>query len=317
MQLKDIDFNLVAVFDAIMTDRSVSRAAQRLGVSQSAVSHALARLRELTGDELFVRTQRGVTPTPEAIALAGPLRSAVDFVQIAFARKYGHNVGLEGRTYKLDLPVGFDVIVVPHLIVAAETFGINAQFKVSCDHADNVVPALRYGDTDIALDYEPAKLRSLVCQALYKDEFLVCARKGHPELMNGLTPETYLRSGHVTLNWARSPSGSPIDERLSAINIERRVLVSLPTLAGCASVAASTSLLFTIHARVAAVLASRFDLQVFPVPIPVTNLTIYMIWHERSRSDPGHRWLRRSLKQIAGRLSNVPYGRQLDRLEAE
>lgn len=305
MQLKDIDFNLVTVFDAVMTDRSVSRAAQRLGVSQSAVSHALARLRELTGDELFTRSQGGMKPTAEALALADPLRSAVDLVQIAFSRKAGKKSQAEERAYKLDLPVGLDAIIIPDLYAAAEALGMSAQFLVNCDNVDTVAPALRRGDIDIALDHIPARLRSLVCQPLYRDEFAVCARKGHPRLVNGLTTELYFDLGHVTLNWGRSPNGSPIDERLSELSINRKVSASLPTLAGCASVASATSLLFTINSRVASVLASRFDLQVFPLPISVTNLTIYMIWHERSRLDAGHRWLRRSLRQISGRMTET------------
>lgn len=305
MRLKDIDLNLLTVFDAIMADRSVSRAAERLGVTQSAVSHALARLRELTGDELFVRSQGGMVPTPEATALAGPLRSAVDLVQIAFSRRYRQEAETEERTFVLDLPIGIDVILIPHLIAASESIGLSAQFRVICENIETVMMGLRDGDTDISLDYQQPHQRSLVCQFLYRDEFMVCARKDHPDLVNGLSPELYLKLGHVSVNWARSPHSSPIDERLNSINIKRRVLVSLPTLAGCAAVVASTSLLFTIHSRVAALIASRFDLQVLPMPIPVANLTMYMIWHERSRSDSGHRWLRRSLKQVAVRLNGA------------
>lgn len=300
MDIRHVDLNLIAVFNAIMADGSVSGAARSLRLSQSAVSHALARLRVITGDELFTRTSHGVKPTREALALAAPFRSAVDLVQIALSAKYGRTPKKRLRTFNLDLPVGFDVILVPQLMTAAAQFGINAQFKISSvASAIDATPADN-SEAELSLHYLTPKARGFVCEALYKDEFLVCARKGHPDLSSGLEEARYLSLGHVTLNWA--PYGSPVDERLAELAIDRHVLAFLPTLAGCASVVANSNLLFTIHARVASVLAARFDLHLFPMPFAIDQLTMHMIWRRRFSKDPEHRWLRNSLKQIVHNL---------------
>lgn len=232
----------------------------------------------------------------------GIISSAAGLVQMAFATKYGRSDKKRSRLYTLDLPVGFDVILVPPLLAAAASFGVNARFLVSSESASTVISALRYGEIDLSLHYQTSQARGLICEPLYKDEFMVCARKGHPNLIGGLSSETYLSLGHVTLNWTRSPEGSPVDERLTALGIEREVLASLPTLAGCASVVAGSNLLFTIHARVAAVLAARFDLQVYPMPFAIEDLTVYLVWHTRSRADAGHRWVRNTLKNIVQHL---------------
>jgi DNA-binding transcriptional LysR family regulator len=304
MHIRQIDLNLVAVFDAIVAEGSLSAAGKRLGMSQSAVSHALARLRSLTGDELFVRTSHGVRPTKRALALSGPLRSAIDLVQIALSSGSELASGDVGRTFVIDLPVGFDVILVPPLLQSAKAFGFDPKVRINSDRAGDVVTALRYGDTDLALDHMPNDMAGLICEPLFEDRFVVCARKGHPDLIDGLTAESYCSLGHVTLNWTRSPTTSPVDDRLATLGIKRTIMASLPTLAGCASVVAATDLVFTIHRRPAAVLASRFDLQLFGMPIPIEAVAIYQIWHERMRNDPGHNWLRHALKLTVQQLSS-------------
>lgn len=302
MHIRSVDLNLIPVFDAIMSEGSLSAAAGRLGMSQSAVSHALARLRAITGDELFVRTGRGMRPTPHAVALAGPLQSAVDLCRLAFARPTEAPLLPHGRAFVLDLPVGFDLVFVPPLLAEARASGIEARFQINSDRAGDLVSDLRSGETELALDVEPAKGRRLRCQPLYDDEFLVCARKGGIDLLDGLTQETYLAAEHVTLKWTRHSEGSPVDVRLSALGIERSVSISMPTLAGCATIVSGSNALFTIHRRIANVLAARFDLQLHAMPFPIAPVTLYAIWHDRLDDDVGHKWLRNALARIAGNL---------------
>ena len=303
MHIRKIDLNLVAVFDAIMAEGSLSLAARRLGMSQSAVSHALSRLRRLTGDPLFVRTSHGVKPTPHASGISGPLRSAVDLVQVAFTQPVpGLSKRGVDRTFVLDLPVGFDLLLIPRLMAIASAFEVGARFRVHADRASDLMTALRYGETEIALDVEPVKARGIKCRALYQDQFAVLASKGHPALTDGLRAEDYCRLGHVTLKWNREPYGSPVDDRLAKLSVHRAVIASMPTLAGCAAVVSGTQLLFTIHRRVAGALAARFDLQVHDMPVAIDPVTVYKIWHERFENDGGHRWLRNALRQTARQL---------------
>ncbi len=303
MHIRHVDLNLIAVFDAIMSEGNLSSAGQRLGMSQSAVSHALSRLRSITGDELFVRTGRGMRPTAHALSLAAPLRSAVDLVQQALAkrRKGDPPFGPE-RIFVVDLPVGFDFVFVPPLLAAATAFSHGVQLRVHSDRAGELTSDLRYGETELALDLEPATAKGLNCEPLYIDEFAVCARKTNLHLSDGLSIDHYLAAHHVTLKWTRSAEGSPVDDRLALLGIDRRTRIAMPTLAGCASVVACSDLLFTIHRKVAMALAVRFDLAVFAMPIPIAPVTLYQIWHQRYDIDPGHNWLRNSVGQIARSL---------------
>ena len=304
MHIRNVDLNLVAVFDAIMSEGSLSLAGKSLGMSQSAVSHALARLRAITGDELFVRTGRGVAATPYALQLAEPLRSAIDLMQQAFARGKDDEARPcePERRFVIDLPVGFDLVFVPPLLAAADKAGLAGNFRIHNDRAGDLGSNLRYGETELALDLEVPSAKGLRWTALYEDDFLVCGRKGHPAFDGGLSESAYLAARHVTLTWTRVAQGSPVDDRLGALGHDRNVTLAMPTLFGCASAVAATDLLFTIHRRIANVLAGRFDLEVRPVPLPLARVTLYQIWHEGSEGDPGHRWLRGALSEISRTL---------------
>lgn len=299
MHIRNVDLNLISVFDAIMAEGNLGAAGERLGLSQSAVSHALARLRAITGDELFVRTRKGMRPTPHAIALAGPLQSAVELCRQAFSKRNGIPTLAAERTFVIDLPVGFDVVFVPPLLAAMQTFGLGARVWANSDRAVDVLTDLRDGETELALDLEPAKAKWIRCTPLYEDTFLVCARKGRVDPLGELTEKAYLAADHVTLRWTRDGLESPVDARLGALKLKRKVIAALPTLAGCSTVASQSNALFTIHSRIARILAMRFDLQLHPMPIVLAPVTLYQIWHERSDDDPAHKWLRNELLRIA------------------
>jgi DNA-binding transcriptional LysR family regulator len=299
MHIRNVDLNLIAVFDAIMNEGNLGAAGERLGLSQSAVSHALARLRAITGDDLFVRTRNGMRPTAHAVAIAGPLQSAVELCRQAFAKRNGIPTLDSERTFVIDLPVGFDVVFVPPLLAAMQTFGLGARVWANSDRAVDALTDLRDGETELALDLEPAKANWIRCTPLYEDTFLVCARKGRIDPIGELTEQAYLAADHVTLRWARDARESPVDSRLGALKLKRKVVAALPTLAGCSMVAAQSNSLFTIHNRIARILAMRFDLQLHPMPIRLAPVTLYQIWHERCDDDPGHKWLRNELLRIA------------------
>ena len=302
MHIRNVDLNLIAVFDAIMTEGSLSAAGGRLGLSQSAVSHALARLRAVTGDELFVRTRKGMKPTAHALAIASPLQSAVELCRQAFSDRRDVPAIAAQRTFVVDLPVGFDVVFVPPLLAATRALGIGARVWINSDRAGDVLAHLRDGDTELALDLEPTSAKWARCTPLYDDEFLVCSRKGRVDRGGELTETDYLDSEHVTLRWSRPPATSPVDARLATRKIERKVIVALPTLAGCATVASQSNVLFTIHSRIARILAARFDLQLHAMPLPLAPLTLYQIWHQRSDGESGHTWLRSEILRIARNL---------------
>lgn len=299
MHIRKIDLNLVVVFDAIMAEGSLSAAGRRLGMSQSAVSHAVARLRAITGDELFVRTRHGVKPTEHALMLSAPLKSAVGQIQLAFdLQKQRGALAGASRIFVVDFPAGFDVVLVPTLFDHARKSGVHARFRVHSERAEAVASALRHGDTELALDLKQTARAGMDSEILYTDEFVVCAGQAHRVATHVLTETTYADAAHVTLTWSRDPNSSPVDDRLAALKFARRVEVTMPTITGCAAVVAGSDLLFTIHRRLGMPLAARFDLRVFPMPIPIAPISVFQVWHERFNKDDGHRWLRTSIKHI-------------------
>ena len=165
MHIRNVDLNLISVFDAIMAEGNLGAAGERLGLSQSAVSHALARLRAITGDELFVRTRKGMRPTPHAVALAGPLQSAVELCRQAFAKRNGVPTLATERTFVIDLPVGFDVVFVPPLLAAMQTVGLGARVWANSDRAVDVLTDLRDGETELALDLDEGDIEATVIAA--------------------------------------------------------------------------------------------------------------------------------------------------------
>lgn len=299
MHIRKIDLNLVVVFDTVMAEGNLSAAGRRLGISQPAVSHALTRLRAITGDELFVRTSHGVKPTEHALALAAPLKLAIDQIQLAFGlQQQRRTLAGTDRTFVVDFPAGFDVVLVPTLLDYAIRSGVRARFRVHSERAEALTLALRHGGTELALDLKQAARAGLKSENLYDDSFIVCARQAHPIAAHALTESTYADAGHVTLAWSRDPTGSPVDDRLAELDVVRQVEVTMPTITGCAAVVAGSDLLFTIHRRLGIPLATRFGLRVYPLPIPIAPISVFQVWHERFDNDEGHLWLRSSIKQI-------------------
>ncbi len=294
------DLNLLVTLDVLLAEGSVARAARRLRLSPSAMSRALARLRETTGDPLLVRAGRGLVATPRALEFRERVSQLVQDGE-AVLRPVGkldlqHHV----RTFTLRTSEGFVENFGPGLIarVGREAPGVQLRF-VQKPNKDST--PLRDGTVDLETGVvEPTTSPELWVLALFRDRYIGVVRKGHPLSQGRITPARYASGRHIGV--AREPGRDPIDAALAALDLQRKIVVSL--VAGF-----STALAL---ARVSDLIASvperhtgnlRAGLHSFTLPVAPPEFTVSMLWHPRLDADPGHRWLRGLVRDVCAAAS--------------
>jgi DNA-binding transcriptional LysR family regulator len=294
---------LIPVFDAILSEGSLSRAAERLGVTQPAVSHALGRLRKLTNDVLFENTGHGMRPTRRALEMADHVRAALIHANAAFARKKFEVAALM-RTFVLDIGAGFDALIVPPLFEELSRVAPNVRLLVSNARGGDLLNELKHGETEIAFDFVANDSDGIRCEVLSQGEAVAFARADHPALADGLTEDLYFELSHVALVWARSSNQSAVTAELERSGRSRRIAVAVPTVMAVGAVAASSNLIGTTSAFVAQLLAKRFDLRTHRMPFLLPPIPIYQLWHARFDHDAEHGWLRSLIRDVAQRMSS-------------
>ena len=313
--LHAVDLNLLVALDALARERSVTKAAERAGVTQSAMSHTLRRLRELFDDPLLVRGRGGMVLTPRAEALVVPLRSGLVSLARTLAEPEPFAPANASRTFRIVSPDLFDALVLPTLL---KRLGRDAP---SIDLA--VVPtpkrlsdSLETGDVDLAiypvlLDPHPFDLgiqvdAELQSRTLFRDSFRCFVRSGHPELggRRRLALDAYTRLRHVLV----SPGGEGpgvVDRILHAQGLERRIALRVPHFATALEVLEQSDLVLTAPSSLSKCSAAP-ALMSYPVPLDIPEHAITMIWHPRFAEDPAQRWLRELMVDVAREVPGLP-----------
>jgi len=289
---------LFPVFDAIFTEENLSRAAEKLGVSQSAVSQSLARLRQLTADELFQSTGRGMRPTPRAMLMIHHVRAALAEAQ-AVARPQSLELSTLERTFHVDVGAGFDCILVPLIFQEVDAQAPRVKLNITSLRAIDTSNALRSGDVDIAFDFMPPTAAGIRFQSIAPSPVVVIARQDHPQLTQGLNESQYLSMRHAQLNWHRTAGPSGIALELLRTGRSVNIAVSLPTLCGLGATIATSDLIATISESAALYLSPRYPIAIHRLPLSLPDAQLYQCWHERFDQDPAHAWLR----ALVGRVS--------------
>ena len=297
-----LDLNLLTIFDAVMTERSLTKAGVRLGVSQSAVSHALSRLRDITGNSLFERTGHGVRPTARAAEMADQVRHALDMLRATLrAGDADFSSQSAQRTFQLDIAAGLDAVIIPKL--AARTVDCsNLQFRISGGRARDLLNELRYGDTCLALECDQITDDDFGSQLLFEDHYVVIAAKGHPALKDGLTLDLFQKLDHVALSWAGDHALTPLGQNLESAGISRRVKFSVPNLATIPGIVEADDVIACMPEKIAHDFSATFDIELHRFPNPIPSQPVYMVWHKSFDNDPSHKWLRGVLNDICHEL---------------
>jgi DNA-binding transcriptional LysR family regulator len=313
--LAAIDLNLLVAFDAIARELSVTGAARRLGVTQSALSHALRRLRALLGDELFVRGQGGMMLTPRAQALVVPLRSGLVTLGRALQQPEEFEPATARRAFRIATPDLFDVLVIPHLLERIRKFAPGVDISVVPVDQRKLEYRLETGEVDVAVaprfesDAPGQGLLSasgLVRSAIFRDEFVCILRADHPVLRGrgkkpALSLESYSELSHLLIA-PRGEGRGYIDEALAKHGLKRRIALRIPHFYSALVIVEKSDLVLTAPSGLARVDASARAVRSLAPPLPLPSHSVNLVWHERFTRDSGQRWLREQLAE-SGRIS--------------
>jgi DNA-binding transcriptional LysR family regulator len=294
--LRQLDLNLLLVFDALMQEGNLTRAAQRLHLSQSTVSNALARLRQQLGEELFLRTARGMTPTARALALYSPVRQALHLLQAGLGPAEPFDVQ-RPHTFNLSLNDYAQAALLPMLLAHLARVAPQVEVVAHGDDADNLLPRLESGALDVAIDYLHFDSPDLHYSPLREAALVVIGRKDHPAFAGGLRLKDYQQARHVIVT-PRAGRGSPLEIVLGSAKVRRQAVLHLPNYLPIPAIVAQTDLLGTVPAHQAEAFAPLFDLQVAPPPFDMPAVQISLIWHRQQQHDPAHIWLREQLHSL-------------------
>ncbi|AOW14837.1 LysR family transcriptional regulator [Hydrogenophaga crassostreae] len=300
MKLSDIDLNLLVVFNQLLREGSVSRTAVALELSQPAVSNALRRLRDLLGDELFLRTPQGMAPTPYAQTLAEPVSQALQGLHHALNVRASFDPATSQRCYTLALTDVGEIYFLPVLMdaLAREAPGVTLR----C--VPVATPALRDdmagGQVDLALGWLPPVESGFMQQALFRQRYVALMRQGHPlAALPKVGAAAYRRANHVRV--VSSGTGhAQVDQALDRLGMTGNVKLSVPHYVALGHVLASADLVATVPERLAERVGEPFHLVARPLTAKLPTSTICQLWHSHLHRDPGHQWLRGRIASLFG-----------------
>ena len=295
LKLQQIDINLLRVFDMLMQERNLSRAAERLHKSQPAISNALGRLREQLGQPLFHRTAKGLEPTAEAVTLHGPVRQALYLLQSAIGAQESFHPDTE-RLFRLSMNDDAQLRLLPALAARLKRLAPRVTLQVLPDAGALLPQRLASGDLDLALDYLYFDDPDLRYQPLSEERMVVIGRTGHPAFKGRLDKRAYLAAEHVSI-LPRAGRGSPLEIVLGSARVQRHVQLKVPHYLAIPAIVAGTELLGTVPLGLARYFARSCDLQIAEFPFKIPAIQISLIWHRKQEHVSGLQWLKEQFLQ--------------------
>src|SRR5499426_1517814 len=294
MNVQDVDLNLLRVFDAVLHEGGVTPAAARLELTQPAVSNALARLRKLFGDPLFVRTPTGMDATPFARELAEPVRQALALLESALAHGPGFDPATSTRAFRFYMSDVGQVEFLPPIVEQAQRNAPGVRLEAVGLDVEDIGAALAAGSLDVAVGFLPGLGAPVRRTALFRDPYLCLMRADHK--IKSLTRKTFLNASHVLVSYRGGHR--VIEEAFERAGISRRVALRVPHFTVVPMVLERTDLILTLPARVARVYERRGRFKALPPPVPIPQAEVGVHWHERFEADAGNRWLREQVIEL-------------------
>jgi DNA-binding transcriptional LysR family regulator len=299
--LARLDLNLLVAFDALLSERSVTRAAARIGLRQSAMSHALARLRLVFGDELLTRAPDGMRPTPRALALAAPVRAALSQIETVMARPAAFHPDTAEQVFRIGLPDSAEVLLIPALLdhLCRHAPGIRLRLHTIVDPTQ-ILDDLDAGRFDMAIGmgkFPQGKTHHK--QRLLLTESYLCMFNA---ALVGLTPpislQDYVRLPHV-LTSLRDGERGVVDDALAAIGLKRSIALITPRFAAVPFLVHGAPVITTMLAQLAQRFAAELGLSLSPPPVALPGVSVSLLWHASYDHDPAHIWLRQTVARLA------------------
>jgi len=301
VNLRSVDLNLLVVFDAIMAERSVTRAAERLHLTQPAVSHALSRLRALFRDPLFARTPAGLEPTPLAARLAGRLRAVLGEIGALLVPGDEFEAATSDRRYTIGMSDYAAFVFLPSLAGRLQTLAPAVRLIVR--HTSHVqgLAMIDAGEAEVIVGNFPKPPNRMRAELLFKEGFLCAAHRDHPAFARPLNLPTYLALEHLHVSLRGEPSGY-VDEVLARKRHRRKVAMTVGHFLVAPSIVAATDLVATEPARVMGPAAQQLGLAIQRPPVDLPEFEVVQMWSRRLATDSGHAWLRRQIAEVAAEV---------------
>jgi len=306
MSLQNLDLNLLKVLDALMDERSVTRAAHRLGRSQPAVSNALSRLRHLLRDDLFVREPGGLVLTPRAERLRQPVRNLIGLAESCFFEQDAFDPASAAGVFRIAMPDRLSVPVSPLLLERLSRLAPNITLHVRTADRSQAVQLLAEDKVEMALGRLDDLPGFLASQNLLEEAFYCLLRRDHPALgrTGRLSRTALFEFPHVVVS-ATGEMSAIYDDRLSALGLARKVKVAVSNFSTVPLLLAESDMIGVFTRLITGVFVKSFDLARVPEPVRVDTITSSMVWHVRHNSDPRHAWFRDQLAAVCASLNRT------------
>ena len=311
LNFRTLDLNLLRVFDEVMAERNLTRAAHNLAMTQPAVSNALKRLREALGDELVRRSGYGVEPTPAALALWPTVRDALGQLRESLAPG-GFDPGSAHNAFVIAMADATAAKIVPGLVDVLQTEAPGVNLRVLPLTTRDPRDLLDSGSADLAIGHFPGVIAELTAvhlqensprflhQRLYDGEYVVVMRRHHPLAGRPIDLDTYCAARHLLVSFSGRPFGF-VDEALTALSRQRRVVLTVNQFFTAGRVVAATDLLTVLPRHFVGATGMEHELALCELPLPVPAVHVDALWHRQATHSSAHRWLRHAVERASAR----------------
>jgi DNA-binding transcriptional LysR family regulator len=298
--LRKLDLHALRCLCVLVEQSHVSRAADVMGISQPAMSAALAQLREVFQDPLLVRTAKGMAPTPNATRIAASARAALELMEDSFALTRAFDPATAETTFHLNATESVGFMLVPRLTRMLERLAPNVRLTISPSEPARLREQLEQGEADLVVSYQPHAPEALYTATLYQQELRVVAARNHPRVQGSLSVEQYLDERHIHYQPLAGQSSieRQVDEAFAARGRVRRIGVTVPSALASAPIVGASTHIATLTRAVAEHAARADDLQVLQPPFPLGAVRVAMFWHERTHAGLAHVWLRQVIRDL-------------------
>jgi len=296
MNLAAIDLNLLVIFDALIEERNVTRAGKRVGLTQPAVSNALARLRHLVKDDLFLRGPKGMRPTPRALELAGPVRQALTQVEQAL-EPMAFDPATTTHTFRLAMADYAASLILPPLAHRLEREAPAVDVRTRYSDNVNAPGLLDRNEIDFAVGYHTDWPERFDGQVLFTETYVCVMRRGHPLARERITLEEFANARHLLISVTGEPPGF-VDRLLARRGLKRRIAMTANQFLVAPLIIQSSDMIVTLAVRTAERFAKVNNLHIVPVPLERDPIDLTLLWHKELSRHPAHEWMRNLLIEI-------------------
>jgi DNA-binding transcriptional LysR family regulator len=301
MDLRQIDLNLMVAFEALMEARSVSGAAVRLGISQPAMSGALARLRTLFDDALFVRSGQVMLPTVRAMQLETQVALGLVQLRAALEPPVAFDPATSRRVFNVSGGDYATMVILPRLAAHLARTAPFVDLRFRFVEKDATVALLDADELDLALGVYPRVPKRLRLQSLFEERFVCIARRGHPDLQDGMTLDAFVKLPHVLVT-ERGDATGVVDEALATLGLERHIKLTVPHVLVIPLVLPGSNMVASVGARAGRLFARNASVEIHELPFGLAPWRLSMLWSRQKASDLGLAWLRTTLVKVGSQV---------------